>query len=69
MDKNLHINQTGEHWEVENHVQTLAQAETKAEAIEAAIEAALDSDVEQIVVHTADGAVEKAIPIKKPAGE
>lgn len=69
MEKNLHISQTGENWEVENESQTLAQAETKSEAIEAAMEVALDDDVEQIVVHTADGAVEHSIAIKKASGE
>ena len=68
MDKNLHISQMGENWEVEDLAQTLAQAETKTEAIEAAMEVALRGDVEQIIVHTSDGAVETAIPIKKAAG-
>ena len=63
MEKNLHISQTGENWEVEDQSQTLAQAETKAEAIEAAIEVALDAEVEQIIVHTSEGAVEKSIPV------
>jgi hypothetical protein len=67
MDKNLHVSQTGENWEVEDQAQTLAQAETKSEAIEAAMEVALRGGVEQIVVHTADGAVESTIPLKKPA--
>ena len=39
------------------------------QAIEAAMEVALGEDVEQIVVHTADGAVEQSIPIKKASGE
>ena len=69
MEKNLHISQTGENWEVENESQTLVQAETKSEAIEAAMEVALDEDVEQIVVHTADGAVEQSIPIRRASGE
>ena len=68
MDKNLHVNQTGENWEVEDQTQTLAQAETKAEAIEAAMEVALDTQVEQILVHTSDGAVESTIPVKRPTG-
>ena len=67
MDKNLHISQTGEHWEVEDQSQTLAQAETKSEAIEAAMEVALEGNVERILVHTADGAIETAIPISPKA--
>jgi len=63
MDKNLHISQTGENWEVEDESQTLAQAETKAEAIEAAMEVALQRSVDKIVVHTADGGVETAISV------
>jgi hypothetical protein len=70
MEKTLHISQTGANWEVEDQTQTLAQAESKAEAIEAAMEAALEhEDVEQIVVHTSDGAVEKSIPVRSKSGE
>jgi hypothetical protein len=65
MEKDLHVNPTGENWEVEDQTQTLAQAETKAEAIEAAMEVALDTQVEQILVHTSDGAVETTIPVKR----
>jgi hypothetical protein len=70
MEKNLHISQIGENWEVEDQSQTLAQAETKAEAIEVAMEVALDEKIEQIIVHTSDGAVETSIPVTpKPGAE
>ena len=63
--KALHVNPTGENWEVESSVGTVAQAETKEEAIEAAREAAVEHQAESIIVHTSDGMVEKEIPVKK----
>lgn len=61
--KALHINQTGENWEVESESRTVAQAETKQEAIEAAQEAAHDLKAETIVVHTSDGMVESEMRV------
>ena len=62
--KALHVNQTGENWEVESSLGTVAQAETKQEAIEAAKDVAPDHAAEEIVVHTSDGMVEAKIPVK-----
>lgn len=64
--KALHVNPTGENWEVESTVGTVAQAETKEEAIEAAREAAVEHGAESIIVHTADGMVEKEITLGNP---
>jgi diacylglycerol kinase family enzyme len=61
--KALHINQTGENWEVESESSTVAQAETKQEAIEAAQEAAQELRAETIVVHTSDGMVEAEMQV------
>lgn len=62
--KSLHVSQTGENWEVEQETGgTVAQAETKEEAIEAAKEAAPSIGASEIVIHTADGRVEKEIPL------
>jgi hypothetical protein len=60
----LHVNPSGENWDVESVVGTIAQAETKEEAIEAAREAAAEHRAESIIVHTSDGMVEKEIPVK-----
>ena len=62
--KALHVNQTGENWEVESESSTVAQAETKQEAIEAAQEAAQELKAESIVVHTSDGMVESELRVK-----
>ena len=70
--KALHINQTGENWEVESESSTVAQAETKQEAIEAAQEAAQELKAETIVVHTSDGMVESELrvpPAPQPEGD
>jgi hypothetical protein len=61
--KNVHVNPTGENWEVESEVATLAQAETKEQAIEAARDAAPEVGADRILVHTSDGLVEKEIPL------
>lgn len=66
--KAVHVNPTGENWEVESEAGTLAQAETKQEAIEAAHEAAKDVQASEIVVHTSDGMVEAHLPVKGPRG-
>lgn len=63
--KALHVNPTGENWEVESSVGTVAQAETKEEAIQAAREAASEHQAEAIIVHTSDGMVEKEIPVTR----
>ncbi|MHA3773034.1 DUF2188 domain-containing protein [Verrucomicrobiota bacterium sgz303538] len=60
----LHVNPTGENWEVESTVGTIAQAETKQEAIEAAKEAAAEHHAQAIIVHTSDGMVEAEIPVR-----
>lgn len=65
-DKALHVNQTGENWEVENETGTLAQAETKQEAIEAARELASRMGAGKVIVHTADGLVESELSIDPP---
>ncbi|RYD72340.1 MAG: DUF2188 domain-containing protein [Verrucomicrobiaceae bacterium] len=64
--KVLHVNPTGENWEVESAVGSVAQAETKHEAIEAAREAAAEHQAEAIVVHTYDGMVEQEIRLPRP---
>ena len=67
--KNLHVNPTGENWEVESDAATLAQAETKEQAIEAARDAAPELGADRIVVHTSDGLVEKEIPLSRSRDE
>jgi hypothetical protein len=55
-----HVAPVAEHWEVEDTGgQMIAEAATKEEAIEAAREAA--GQKIDIVIHTADGAVEREI--------
>jgi len=54
---------------VEDHSQTLAQAQSKEEAVDAAHEAAREKKVEKIVVHTADGKIEVEIPVKSAGRE
>ena len=62
--KALHVSPTGENWEVEKESgASVAQAETKEEAIEAAQEAASEEGASEIIIHTADGRVEKEIPL------
>ena len=61
--KAVHVNPTGENWEVESESGTLAQAETKAQAIDAAREAAPELGADRIVIHTGDGMVEREIPL------
>jgi predicted RNase H-like HicB family nuclease len=68
--KTIHVNITGENWEVEGPAGTIAQAETKEEALEAAHEAAREQGAVAIKVHTSDGMVEQEIavvPQGKPA--
>ena len=65
----VHVNPTGDNWEVEDHVQTLAQAETKEEAIDAAKEAAAEKGAEKIVIHTHDGGVEREIAVPPAAND
>ncbi len=67
--KALHVNETGENWEVESESSTVAQAETKQEAIEAAQEAAQELGADSIVVHTSDGMVESETPVVRAAAE
>jgi hypothetical protein len=64
---NVHVNPTGENWVVESDTGTLAQAETKEEAIEAAREAGRQLGAERIIIHTADGMVEKEISLTPTA--
>jgi predicted RNase H-like HicB family nuclease len=64
--KALHVNPTGENWEVESEAGTLAQAETKQEAIEAAKEAAAEQNASEILVHTSDGMVESQLRVPPP---
>ena len=61
--KRVHVNPTGENWEVESDAGTLAQAETREDAMEAARDVARQIGAKQIVVHTADGLVEKEIEV------
>ena len=65
--KTVHVNPTGENWEVESESGTLAQAETKAQAIDAAREAAPELGAERIVIHTGDGMVEREISLPSPS--
>lgn len=58
----FHVGPVGDHWEVEDaNGKTIADGTTKEDAIEAACDAAKAEHGAEIVVHTADGSVEKAI--------
>ena len=59
--KSVHVNPTGEKWEVESDSATLAQAKTREEAIEATRDAARQIGAARILLHTADGLVEHEI--------
>jgi hypothetical protein len=61
--KSVHVNLTGENWEVESDTGTLAQTETREEAMEAAREVARQIGAARIVVHTSDGLIEKEIEL------
>lgn len=65
-ETNLHVNPVGENWEVESETGTLGQAETKQQAEELAHVLAHDLGAAKVTVHTADGQVEKEIPISSP---
>jgi nucleotide-binding universal stress UspA family protein len=60
----LHVNPTGENWDVESTDATLGQAETKGEAIQLAEELAEAAGAETVHVHTAVGQVEAEIPVE-----
>lgn len=62
-DNALHVSQTGENWEVEDHTQTLGQVESKFEAIEFAKQSAREMGVEHVFVHSSDGRVEQDIAV------
>lgn len=66
MSNDVHVNQTGENWEVEDLVQTLAQAETKEEAIDAAKQVAAEKGGAKVVIHSHDGGIEREIPVAGP---
>jgi len=57
-----HVGPVGDHWEVEDsNGKPIADVTTKEEAIQAAQEAASADAEAEILVHTADGVVEKEI--------
>lgn len=63
MSNDVHVNQTGANWEVEDYAQTLAQAETKEEAIDAAKELAAEKGGAKVVIHSHDGGVEREFSV------
>jgi hypothetical protein len=59
----VHVQPLGESWEVESESCTLGQADTKREAEELATELGKEIGAGKVAVHTADGQVEKSIPL------